>query len=110
MDDGQQRAFKVKFEGEGVDDYGGPYRECFSQFAAELQSTNASNTVSQGDDESVPEVNEKSSKGEEQSKADALEEAPKNCMIPLLTPSPNWRNSVGNNREKFIIDPSACHA
>lgn len=39
MDDGQERAFKAKFEGEGVDDYGGPYRECFSQFAAELQAT-----------------------------------------------------------------------
>ena len=31
MDDGQQRTFKVKFEGEGVDDYGGPYREIFAQ-------------------------------------------------------------------------------
>lgn len=38
MDDGQERAFKAKFEGEGVDDYGGPYRECFSQFALELQA------------------------------------------------------------------------
>jgi hypothetical protein len=37
MDDGQQRAFKVKFEGEGVDDYGGPYREMFTQLAAELR-------------------------------------------------------------------------
>ena len=38
MDDGQERAFKVKFEGEGVDDYGGPYREIFSQVAAEVQA------------------------------------------------------------------------
>lgn len=30
---------KVKFEGEGVDDYGGPYREIFTQVAAELTST-----------------------------------------------------------------------
>ena len=30
MDDGQERTFKVKFEGEGVDDYGGPYREFFA--------------------------------------------------------------------------------
>ncbi|KAJ1451462.1 hypothetical protein M885DRAFT_446505 [Pelagophyceae sp. CCMP2097] len=34
MDDGQDRAFKVKFAGEGVDDYGGPYREVFSQVDA----------------------------------------------------------------------------
>jgi hypothetical protein len=38
MDDGQLRTFKVKFEGEGADDYGGPYREFFSQFMAEVQS------------------------------------------------------------------------
>ncbi|KAF0720806.1 Aste57867_1 [Aphanomyces stellatus] len=38
MDDGQLRTFKVKFEGEGADDYGGPYREFFAQFVAELQS------------------------------------------------------------------------
>lgn len=31
MDDGQSRTFKIKFEGEGVDDYGGPYREIFQQ-------------------------------------------------------------------------------
>lgn len=29
---------QVKFEGEGVDDYGGPYREIFTQVAAELTS------------------------------------------------------------------------
>lgn len=29
----------MKFEGEGVDDYGGPYREIFTQVAAELTST-----------------------------------------------------------------------
>lgn len=30
---------QVKFEGEGVDDYGGPYREIFTQVAAELTMT-----------------------------------------------------------------------
>lgn len=29
----------MKFEGEGVDDYGGPYREIFTQVAAELTAT-----------------------------------------------------------------------
>ena len=28
---GQKRAFKVKFLGEGVNDYGGPYRAVFEQ-------------------------------------------------------------------------------
>merc|ERR1711871_1716839 len=34
---GQRRAFKVKFLGEGVDDYGGPYRAVFDQVVEELQ-------------------------------------------------------------------------
>ena len=42
MDDGQSRAFKVKFDGEGVDDYGGPYREIFQQICDELQSADPS--------------------------------------------------------------------
>jgi hypothetical protein len=37
MDDGQSRSFKIKFEAEGVDDYGGPYREIFQQICNELQ-------------------------------------------------------------------------
>jgi hypothetical protein len=37
MDDGQTRAFKVRFEGEGVDDYGGPYRDVFQCVCEELQ-------------------------------------------------------------------------
>ena len=39
MDDGQNRTFKVKFLGEGVDDYGGPYREVFSQLALSQAAT-----------------------------------------------------------------------
>ena len=35
---GQRRAFKVKFLGEGVNDYGGPYREALAQICAELHS------------------------------------------------------------------------
>jgi len=35
---GQRRAFKVKFVGEGVNDYGGPYRAVFEQIVDELQA------------------------------------------------------------------------
>lgn len=34
---GQRRSFKVKFLGEGVNDYGGPYRAVFEQIIDELQ-------------------------------------------------------------------------
>jgi hypothetical protein len=40
MDDGQPRTFRVKFDGEGVDDYGGPYREVFFALTEELCSLN----------------------------------------------------------------------
>ena len=42
MDDGQARAFKIRFDGEGVDDYGGPYREIFQQVYDELQAADPS--------------------------------------------------------------------
>jgi len=38
LDDGQERTFKVKFTGEGVQDNGGPYRECFNEVVSELFS------------------------------------------------------------------------
>ena len=34
----RDRAFKVKFAGEGADDYGGPYREVFTMLCSELQN------------------------------------------------------------------------
>lgn len=37
---GQKRAFKVKFVGEGVNDYSGPYREAFTDAMAEVLKTN----------------------------------------------------------------------
>jgi len=39
LDAGQKRAFRVKFEGEGVDDHGGPYSQLFADICAELQSS-----------------------------------------------------------------------
>ncbi|OQR90075.1 HECT E3 ubiquitin ligase [Achlya hypogyna] len=83
MDDGQLRTFKVKFEGEGADDYGGPYREFFSQFMAELQSI----------------------KPDSAEATDGLE-----CILPFLMPCPNWRNGVGSNRERFVLNPSLLRA
>ena len=60
MDDGQARAFKVRFEGEGVDDYGGPYRDVFQSICAELQRT-----------------------------LDHPKATPQ-CLVPLLCPTANW--------------------
>lgn len=87
MDDGQLRCFKVKFEGEGVDDYGGPYREFFSQFFADLQMLRDAS----GEDRCDTEQRAKDS-------------TPTSCLLPFLIPSPNWRNGVGANREKFVLN------
>lgn len=96
MDDGQLRSFKVKFEGEGVDDYGGPYREFFSQFFAELQMLRTGN-----DDDPGSQQQNSSAAADPK-----LEESPTECLLPFLLPSPNWRNGVGANRERFVINAS----
>ncbi|TYZ60061.1 hypothetical protein PybrP1_005747 [[Pythium] brassicae (nom. inval.)] len=104
MDDGQLRSFKVKFEGEGVDDYGGPYREFFSQFFAELQ-------MLRGASDSGPDA---AAAGDTATAEPPVDETPSECMLPFLLPSPNWRNGVGANRERYVINAAllrdASHA
>eukprot|EP01035_Chromulina_nebulosa_P017758 gene17758-23358_t len=70
---GQKRAFKVKFLGEGVNDYGGPYRAVFEQIIDELQC-----------DRVVSKSTEK-------------------CLLPLFTPSNNRLSSVGSTQDKFLL-------
>jgi hypothetical protein len=104
MDDGQQRTFKVKFEGEGVDDYGGPYRECFSQLCAELQAIIGEKVKRT----SVTTAN-LNRKDEEHSKSftdeageDDRESKHSRCVLPLLIPSPDSEDG------HYIPNPSAC--
>ncbi|KAL3661370.1 hypothetical protein V7S43_013573 [Phytophthora oleae] len=101
MDDGQLRSFKVKFEGEGVDDYGGPYREFFSQFFAELQMLHVPETEN---NENQP--LDHSANGGPSSTSMKLDPniSVSDCVLPFLMPSPNWRNGVGANREKFVLN------
>ncbi|KAE9326313.1 hypothetical protein PF001_g2497 [Phytophthora fragariae] len=73
---GQRRAFKVKFLGEGVNDYGGPYRAVFEQIVDELQMDNV-----------------ELAKGEQ-------------GLLPLLIPCPNRRSGTGSNQDKFLLNPS----
>ncbi|RLN96816.1 hypothetical protein BBJ28_00012064 [Nothophytophthora sp. Chile5] len=94
MDDGQLRSFKVKFEGEGVDDYGGPYREFFSQFFAELQMLQVPQ-----DEEADSDEASRAASGKQESGGSVSA-----CLLPFLMPSPNWRNGVGANREKFVLN------
>ncbi|KAG7384717.1 putative ATP-dependent RNA helicase ddx49 [Phytophthora pseudosyringae] len=102
MDDGQLRSFKVKFEGEGVDDYGGPYREFFSQFFAELQMLQVPET---GEDNANT-SSDHSANGGPSSTSMHLDPgvSVSACVLPFLLPSPNWRNGVGANREKFVLN------
>jgi len=72
---GQKRAFKVKFLGEGVNDYGGPYRALFEQVIDELQC-----------DSLV--VGRRTSE---------------RCLLPLLIPCCNRRIASGANQDKFLL-------
>lgn len=75
---GQKRAFKVKLIGEGVDDYGGPYRQVFEAICDELQN------------DSEPDI------------------AGGGCLLPLLLPCPNRLHSVGDfGRDKFVLNCAA---
>jgi hypothetical protein len=75
---GQKRAFKVVFQGEGVNDYGGPYRELIEQIVEELQFDELS-------------IGRKVSD---------------HCLLPLLIPCPNRASSLGSNQDKFMLSPA----
>ena len=76
MDDGQERTFKVKFDGEGVDDYGGPYREVFAQIPSELQAFKCSPDSSRT-----------------------------TCYLPVFQPTPNTASDTELDVPKFILRP-----
>lgn len=67
-------------EGEGVDDYGGPYREVFSHIAAELQQLQ-----------------------QQQPGGGAAAAA---CALPLLLPSPNAAGAGGEEQGMRVLHPA----
>uniref|UniRef100_A0A7S2WL07 HECT domain-containing protein n=1 Tax=Rhizochromulina marina TaxID=1034831 RepID=A0A7S2WL07_9STRA len=83
---GQRRAFKVKFLGEGVNDYGGPYRAVFDQVADEVRSDRLalSNAVEAGGETALKE---------------------RSCLIPIFVPCPNRSAGLGANQDKFLLLP-----
>ena len=81
MDDGQSRTFKVKFEAEGVDDYGGPYREIFQQICNELQCADPSSSGQ--------------TSGNDNGGTEKKLQSPTRCFLPLLCPTKNW--SIAND-------------
>ena len=66
----RDRAWKVVFQGEHADDYGGPYRESIAQLSQELMSP----------------------------------------QLPLLVPTANNRNQVGQNQDRFVPNPNATRS
>lgn len=94
MDDGQSRAFKIRFDGEGVDDYGGPYREIFQKICEELQLPDPSVKGSHKRPWSADTTDDKKLKAGK-------------CFLPLLHPTPNWSADDCNERYKYIFHPSS---
>jgi hypothetical protein len=91
MDDGQSRAFKIRFEGEGVDDYGGPYREVFQQLCDELQFSDPSTK-------------------EDSSHDNNKHETPDKCFLPILHPSANWNATECSEKYKYVFKSSNISA
>jgi hypothetical protein len=90
---GQKRAFKVRFLGEGVNDYGGPYRAVFEQIADELQ-----------DDRLILPASASGSRPGSAAGTAAAGGGDK-CLLPLLVPCPNRTSAVGPNQDKFVLSP-----
>lgn len=98
MDDGQSRAFKVRFEGEGVDDYGGPYREIFQHLCDELQAA----------DPSVMGKHVERPSSWDTTTFSTSVTTPIKCFLPLLQPSNNWTAGESSERYKYIFLSSEC--
>lgn len=117
MDDGQSRTFKIKFEGEGVDDYGGPYREVFQQICTELQLLEPS-AAERGPHTELknPPAMSLSMGPMSSHSQDETQNYPSSingnggktkCFLPLLMPTPNWVNDVEcQEKYKFMFDLS----
>jgi hypothetical protein len=127
MDDGQSRTFKVRFEGEGVDDYGGPYRETFQKICEELQMQDPSlksKTIQEVPVSMIaPRPSPISPRGGLTNSASttsimshsaSVEKISNNfktsvpCFIPLLHPTPNWIDPDDcNEKYKYTFHPSS---
>lgn len=74
---GQKRAFKVTFVGEGVNDYGGPYRAVFEQVADEAQMDSMGGGL--------------------------IRKTSDQCLLPLLVPCTNRTGNGLKNQDKFVL-------
>ncbi len=83
--------------GEGVNDYGGPYRAVFEQVMDEIQ-----------DDRAVlpPAPNGTAAAAATEAGRTSTSQ-PERCLLPLLVPCPNRAAAVGANQEKFVLSPGA---
>ena len=108
----RDRAFKVKFTGEGSDDYGGPYREAITNACAELQSAASGLFVrAPGADHahraqklpvhSVPRAPLRSLH------CPCSVDRCDRCTVRVLQVlTPNGQHGAGNNRSAYTIAPS----
>lgn len=83
----------MKFEGEGVDDYGGPYREIFTQVAAEL--TSAVSTSSQ-----TGKAAERTAAGV----ASPDEGVGREYLVSVLEPVPSSASGDGDMDVEFMVN------
>jgi hypothetical protein len=120
--DGQPRSFKVKFLGEGVNDYGGPYRAVFEQIIDELKmdnivlnniSNNANNVAASGNplptSPTTPassRVNGTISATDSNLGGNGTGSIIQRCVLPLLFPSPNRLTGTGMNQDKYLLSSS----
>jgi hypothetical protein len=98
------RAWEVRFENEGANDAGGPYRESFTLFCADL--TQAAERMPQSE---PPVSGPTASPTAQPSPPPLLVSAALETGAPLrlLIRCPNYWSGYGDNRDAFLPNPSA---
>lgn len=87
---------QVKFEGEGVDDYGGPYREVFTQVAAELTSTVSSSPLAGNTKQTAARVTAHDEDGN------------RKYLFPILRPTPSTASGGSDVDVEFMVQADVC--
>jgi hypothetical protein len=110
----------VKFLGEGVNDYGGPYRAVFEQIIDELKMdnivlnniSNNANIPANGNALPTSPTTPASQRVNGTISADGnvgangMGSMIQRCVLPLLFPSPNRLTGTGMNQDKYLLSSS----
>lgn len=98
----------MKFEGEGVDDYGGPYRELFQLVCDELQMLDSSTVIQNAVELGGPlEERGRGRKRDRVRRRESYSRKASRCFLSFLLPTPNFSSTDEcAERYRYMFNPS----